>query len=184
VEQCCTVLCYNQCCTQRNVINRGMAGRLRVVARRLVLVFAAALPRVGVQACLPTEKAPLPSDIQCQPCTAADFNENVGTCADINGNHNVTYTWSVPKVCSSALPNRSADASERNRGDVRSNLPLRAVVLPEPGSTSSCCAPEGCCSLSCSRSTSLLTSSTGRSLSYSKLVESEEHSQRWPGMGR
>lgn len=58
-----------------------------------------------LQACLPTEKAPLPADIMCQPCTAADYDENIGECADIDGNHNVTYTWSLPKVCSSELPN-------------------------------------------------------------------------------
>lgn len=56
-----------------------------------------------LQDCLPSERAPLPNDIECQPCASTDYVELTSTCKDSQGRQNVTYVWSQPKVCSSVL---------------------------------------------------------------------------------
>ncbi|CAI5462153.1 unnamed protein product [Closterium sp. Yama58-4] len=57
-------------------------------------------PRV----CQPNAQAPLPPDQLCSPCTANDYSSFQQSCTDSAGNHNVSYSWNLPKNCSENLP--------------------------------------------------------------------------------
>ncbi|CAI5480679.1 unnamed protein product [Closterium sp. Yama58-4] len=57
-------------------------------------------PRV----CQPNAQAPLPPDQLCSPCTADDYSSFQQSCTDSAGNHNVSYSWNLPKNCSENLP--------------------------------------------------------------------------------